>query len=231
MGNGLWVMGWKSDRLKRLHPVLDLTHPPSPITHHRLARGFTLIELLVALAIFVVMTATAYRGLSTMLDARQRIEQENRKWRSVALFYARLENDLEAALDRPVRGTADLALPALAGNALAIGEDDAQLAFTRSGYAGQAGTLSAAQRVAYRLRGKTLEVLTWTALDQAPRSRPEINPALQDVTRFVLRYLDRSGNWQTQWPLPGQSPGLPAALEASITLNSGETTQRIFVLP
>ena len=198
---------------------------------HRFTQGFTLVELLVALAIFVVMAATAYRGLSAILDARQRIDQENLKWRNVALFYARLENDLEAVLDRPVRGTADLALPALVGNALSVGDDDAQLAFTRSGYAGQVGLLTAPQRVGYRLHGETLELLTWAALDQAPRSRPEINPALKEVTQFALRYLDRNGNWQTQWPLPGQSPGLPAALEASITLRSGETVQRIFALP
>lgn len=211
--------------------AFDFTPHPSPLTPHSFTKGFTLIELLVALAIFVVMAATAYRGLNAILDSRQRVEQENNKWRSVALFYARLENDLEAALDRPVRGTADISLAALAGNALAAGEDDAQLAFTRSGYAGQAGSLSAAQRVGYRLRDDTLELLTWTALDQAPRSRPEINPALNDVKQFALRYLDRNGNWQTQWPLPGQNPELPTALEASITLRSGETVQRIFALP
>jgi len=217
--------------MRHQHTAFDLTPHPSPLTPNRPCKGFTLIELLVALAIFVIMAATAYRGLSAMLDARQRIDLENRKWRSVALFYARLENDLEAVIDRPVRGTADLPLPALVGNALAVSEDDAQLAFTRSGYAGQAGVLSAAQRVGYRLHGETLEVLTWTALDQAPRSRPENNPALQDVTQFALRYLDRSGNWQSQWPLPGQNPGLPTAVEASITLRSGETVQRIFALP
>lgn len=211
--------------------AFDLTPHPYPLTPHRLSKGFTLIELLIALTIFVVMAATAYRGLSAILDARQRVEQENRKWRSVALFYARLENDLEAALDRPVRGTTDLSLAALVGNTLAVGEDDAQLAFTRSGYAGQAGSLSAAQRVGYRLHGETLELLTWAALDQAPRSHPETNPALQGVTQFALRYLDRNGNWQTQWPLPGRNAGLPTAVEASITLRSGETVQRIFALP
>lgn len=200
-------------------------------TPRRFRKGFTLIELLVALAIFVVMAATAYRGLSAMLEARQRIEQENHKWRNVAQFYARLENDLEAVLDRPVRGTADLALPSLAGIESTVGEDDAQLSFTRSGYAGQAGMLSAPQRVGYRLHGNTLELLSWAALDQAPRSHPVINPALQDVTRFTLRYLDRNGSWQMQWPLPGRNSGLPAAVEASITLRSGENVQRIFALP
>lgn len=221
-GNRSCPKGCKSDRPNR---------PPGIFAPPPCEPGFTLVELLVALAIFVVMAATAYRGLSTMLDARQRIDRENQKWRSVALFYARLENDLEAALDRPVRGTADLALPALAGNALAVGADDAQLAFTRSGYPDQTGMLSAAQRVGYRLRGETLELLTWTALDQAPRSRPQTSPALKGVKQFDLRYLDSNGIWHTQWPLPGQSQGLPRALEADLTLLSGETLKRVFALP
>lgn len=197
-------------------------------------RGFTLVEILVALAIFAIMALAAYRGLSTMLDARERIEQENSKWRSVALFLARLENDLEAISNRPVRSTSDLGLTALTGNAAMLGADDAQLAFTRSGYAGQGGKLSAPQRVGYRLREETLELLTWSALDQAPRSRPDISTALAGVTQFALRYLDQSGNWHTQWPLPGQAaqnPGLPAAVEARLTLRSGETLTRIFALP
>lgn len=196
--------------------------------------GFTLIEILVALAIFAIMALAAYRGLSTMLDARQRIEQENSKWRGVALFFARLENDLEATLARPVRGASDLGLAALTGSTMLHGEDDAQLAFTRNGYAGQSGKLSAPQRVGYRLRGETLELLTWSALDQAPRSHPEISTGLAGVTQFALRYLDQTGNWQTQWPLPGQTEqnsGLPAAVEARLTLHSGETLTRVFALP
>lgn len=231
MRNGEWVMGAKCDRPNHLPPAFDLTPHSSPLTPNPFSKGFTLIELLVALAIFVVMAATAYRGLNAMLDARQRVEQENRQWRDVALFYARLENDLDALLDRPVRSASDLTSPALMGHALTVGEDDAQLAFTRSGYVGQTGSLAAAQRVGYRLRGETLELLSWSALDQAPRSRPEINPALQNVAQFTLRYLDLSGNWQTQWPLPGQVAGLPTAVEAGITLRSGESVQRVFALP
>jgi general secretion pathway protein J len=193
--------------------------------------GFTLVEILVALAIFAIMALAAFRGLSAMLDARAHIERENDKWRGVALFFARLENDLEAALNRPVRGAADLGLPALTGSATILGEDDTQLAFTRNGHAGQEGQLSAPQRVGYRLRGEALEMLAWSALDQAPRSRPEISLGLEGVTQFVLRYLDQTGNWQTQWPPPGQNTGLPAAVEATVTLRSGESIMRMFALP
>lgn len=194
-------------------------------------RGFTLVEILAALAIFAIMAIASYRGLAMMLDAREHIGQENARWRSVALFFSRLENDLEAFLDRPVRGTSDLLLPSLKGSAMAYGEDDAQLAFTRSGFAGPGGALSAPQRVGYRLRGEAIEYLTWDALDQAPRSRPEVSHILEEVTRFELRFLDRNGNWQTQWPLPDREPGLPAAVEARLSLRSGEELVRMIALP
>lgn len=201
----------------------------SPLTPHPKS-GFTLIELLVALAIFAIMALAAYRGLSVMLDARQRLDLENRKWRGVAQFFARLENDLGAVLDRPVRGGADVVLPALSGKALAVGEDEAQLAFTRSGYNAQSGVLAAPQRVGYRLRGETLELLSWPVLDQAPRSSPDAGQALQGVTRFELRYLDRNGGWQQQWPPSGPEAGLPAAVEIRLWLRSGEEVQRVFAL-
>lgn len=232
MGNGLWVMGVKPDGPASQRPVFDFTHYSLPITHHHSAKGFTLVELLVALTIFAVMSIAAYRGLSTMLDARARIEMENHKWRNVALFFTRLENDLDAFRKRPVRGTSDLPLPALSGNAIAVGEDDAQLAFTRGGYSGQESNLSAPQRVGYRLRHGRMEMLSWAILDQAPLSRPEVYQALGEVTRFELRYLDPAGNWQQQWPLPGQAVNQPpGALEISLTLLSGEVVKRVFALP
>ncbi|MDO9190695.1 MAG: type II secretion system minor pseudopilin GspJ [Sulfurimicrobium sp.] len=232
MVNGSWDMGGKPEGQARRRPVSGFTHHPSPITHHHPTKGFTLIELLVALTIFAVMSIAAYRGLSTMLDARARIELENHKWRNVALFFSRLENDLDAFRMRPVRGTSDLPLPPLAGNALAVGEDDAQIAFTRGGYSGQEGKLSAPQRIGYRLRQGQVELLTWNILDQAPRSRPEVYRALGGVTQFELRYLDAAGNWQIQWPLPGQQANQPPnALEVSLTLGSGEAVKRVFALP
>ncbi|MBZ0105229.1 MAG: type II secretion system minor pseudopilin GspJ [Sulfuricella denitrificans] len=195
-------------------------------------RGFTLVELLVALAIFSVMSIVAYRGLSTLLDARAQVELENRKWRNVAQFFSRMENDLDAFRKRPVRSSADLQLPPLTGNALTAGEDDAQLTFTRGGYSGQEEKLTAPQRVGYRLRNGRVEILAWDILDQSPRSRPVAYPALGEVAGFELRYLDGAGAWQLRWPLPGQATDMPPdAVEVSLTLQTGEVVKRIFSLP
>ncbi|PWB56750.1 MAG: hypothetical protein C3F18_04855, partial [Nitrosomonadales bacterium] len=52
--------------------AFDFSAHPSPLTPHRFKQGFTLVELLVALTIFAVMSIAAYRGLTTLLDARTR---------------------------------------------------------------------------------------------------------------------------------------------------------------
>ena len=62
------------------------------------SRAFTLVELLVALAIFAVLAGFAYRGLQAMLDNREALQKETRKWRDVALFVGRIERDLSAVL-------------------------------------------------------------------------------------------------------------------------------------
>src|SRR5688500_11996285 len=63
-------------------------------------RGFTLIELLVALAIFAIMSGFAFRALTGMLDSREALAKESRKWRDVALFVGRVERDVAAVLPR-----------------------------------------------------------------------------------------------------------------------------------
>ncbi len=193
-------------------------------------RGFTLVEMLVALTIFALMSVLAYRGLNAALQTRAHLTEDNRRWRDIALTLAQLEQDMGLAVNRPVRGSGGLPLPALVGNAQAFGTNDAQLSFSRMGMAWQSGVLADVQRHGYRLNKGTLEQLVWPVLDQAPRSEPAVHPLLERVRRFELRYLDGSGNWQSRWPLPGMA-ALPAALEVVLELDGGVAVTRVFALP
>jgi general secretion pathway protein J len=191
--------------------------------------GFTLLEILVALIIFSLMSVMAYRGLTTVLQTRAHLAQENQKWRAVAMLFARMEKDLSMLAKRPIRDPGDLSAAALIGKTNASGEQDALLMFTRMGLPEQANALAGPLRFGYRLRNDSVEQLIWPVLDAAPRSVPSVNVLLEQVTSLELHYLDRLGAWHATWPLAGNSPDLPSAV--TLELKSKERITRLFALP
>ncbi len=198
------------------------------------SRGFTLIEVLIALTIFAVMSALAYRGLTSILGSRDRVAQENGKWRDVSFFFARLEADLVNAVARGIRNSNNLMEAAFIGNATFAKETEGQLMFTRMGLPGAGGTLAAPQRFGYRLKQGIVEELVWPVLDQGQRTVPEVYPLLAGVRTLQLRYLDGANQWRDSWPgvSSGGAPAtpLPKAVEVALTLDSGETITRLLLL-
>jgi general secretion pathway protein J len=196
----------------------------------REAYGFTLIELLVALAIFAVLSGLAYRSLAVVLDSRGHIDRENRKWRDVALFLARLEQDVATALPRPVRDAGDTMAPAFAGTPAPARAHEGLLVLTRTAFAAEPGAAEPPRRLGYRMRGNTVELLAWTVLDQGPRTEPAVVAALRDVKAMEVRFLDRRGQWHAYWPPPGAAApqkSVPAGIEVALTLTSGERVVRL----
>ncbi len=188
-------------------------------------RGFTLIELLVALVIFALLSAMAYRGLNSVIEARDHVAAEQRKWRSLSLFFARLEEDVDQASHRPITDKFGLLQPAWVGKRGILAEDDANLYLTRIGSRDMEST-----RIGYRFNHGTIEELVWPSLDQAPQARPAVHTLLTGVRELKLQYLSRNKLWVPNWPLAGGDE-LPRALEATLVLDSGEQIKRIFALP
>lgn len=194
-------------------------------------RGFTLIELLVALVILTLLSVAGYRGLDAVLQTRERVAAETRKWQHLSFFFARLNQDIAQAVRRPVRDEAGaIVRAAWVGTTVTVGEDDAELIFTRAGIPDQGAALQAPQRIGYRLEQGMVVMLRWPALDQPPRIKPVRYPVLEGVREFRLRYLDNSGIWQPQWQYPTDPGKLPVAAEVTLTLASGEEITRLFAL-
>lgn len=196
----------------------------------RRARGLTLVELLVAIAIFGVLSGFAYRALTVVLESRGRVEQENRKWREIALFFNRLEQDLAASAPRPVREANASLSPALVGNPMPNGAADAAVVLTRTGFAVDPRAIEPPRRIGYRLRGGVVEMLYWSGLEVAPRSEPRAVAVLFNVSALDLRYFDRRGQWHRAWPPAGANnpeSEIPAGIEVGVTLVSGERITRL----
>jgi general secretion pathway protein J len=196
------------------------------------AKGFTLVELLVALAIFALVSGFAYRSLNAMLESREALQKESRKWRDVALFVGRVERDLDSVLPRGALSSSGTPLAPVSSTLDVLSEGDG-LALTRAGSPLQENTLAAPQRVAYRLRAGAVERLAWGSVDAAPRQDPVATPVLPQAAGLAFRFLDpKSGEWRTSWGLPGSAETrAPAAVEMTLTLASGETIVRLMDLP
>ncbi|MGB8338579.1 MAG: type II secretion system minor pseudopilin GspJ, partial [Burkholderiales bacterium] len=143
--------------------------------------GFTLIELLAAIAIFAIMSAMAYRSLSAVLETRKQLEVEQQKWRDIVLLFARMEQDFASALQRYIRDSSDNKVAAFIGKPDTIGEYDGQVMFTRMGFSGQSGALTAPQRMGYRFRDGKLEHMSWPVLDQGTRTAPVIGTLVENL--------------------------------------------------
>jgi general secretion pathway protein J len=190
------------------------------------ARGFTLLEVLLAVAIVALIAVLGYRALAALSDSESKLAAEATRWRTLDLFFARLEGDLRQAMPRPAR-LSDAREPAWVGVDDATG--NSALAFSRAGpeFALEAG--SAGQRLAYRFRDGTVEVLYWASYDRPRGVDPTAYTLLDGVAAFQLAYLTKEGAWVNTWPSPGESE-LPRAVKVDLTLASGETIERWLAL-
>jgi len=189
------------------------------------ARGFTLIELLTALLILSLLALMSYRGLGAVLDTREHVRQETDKWRRVANFFARFEQDVQLAAPRPVR-TASGSAPAW------LGRPDTMPGprLEASRFASAEG-VDTPRRIAYGLNEKQeIELWLWPGLDVAPDALPARYPVLSGVTKFEFQYLNDDLAWVGAWPTSPRDAAIPRAVRLRIVLASGEEIVRVFAL-
>jgi general secretion pathway protein J len=189
-------------------------------------RGFTLVEVLIALAIVALLSLLGYRAVSALSDSEDKLSAEATRWRTLDLFFARLEADLREAIPRPARFS-DTREPAWLGATDAAG--NGLLAFSRAGPEFALEPSSAGSRLAYRFQGGAVEVLYWASYDRPRGVEAKAYPLITGVTGFRLAYLAKNGSWLENWPQAGE-PDLPRAIKVDLTLDSGETIERWLAL-
>jgi general secretion pathway protein J len=191
-----------------------------------LRTGFTLLEVLIAIAIVALISVLGYRAIAALSDSETKLAAEATRWRTLDLFFARLEGDLRQAMPRSAR-LSETREAAWAGATDAMG--NGVLVFSRAGPEFTLEAASAGQRLAYRFREGSVEVLYWAGYDRPRGVDPTAYPLLDGVATFRLAYLTRDGTWIDTWPRTGDSE-LPRAVKVGLTLASGETIERWLAL-
>ena len=188
--------------------------------------GFTLIELLVALAILALVSVLGYRALWSLSESEAQLTAEALYWRNLDGMFARLEADMREALPREVR-TGIGSEPAWIGD---VGPDgNSELRFSRAGPELLIEPGSGGQRIGYRLRNGSVEVLYWPRFDQPSATLPEAYALAGGVARLRVAYLDAGGGWRDRWPALGE-PAVPRAVRVVMTMAGGDVIERWLAL-
>jgi general secretion pathway protein J len=168
----------------------------APVKVNRRSAGFTLLEVLIAVSIFALLALGTYRMLASVLASDETTRRHELQLRELQRAFAVLEQDLAQVGPRPIRDGFGDPRPALVGEA-----EPAAMEFSRLGWRNPLGNpRSSWQRVRWQLVGSTLQRSYWPVLDQAVDSQALPQQVLTEVRSLELRYLDRDGNWQNEWP-------------------------------
>ena len=188
--------------------------------------GFTLLELLIAIAIFSVMSVSAYTGLRNYLSMHEQYEAREEIFSSVQTAINLIEADLENLAPRPIRDQFGDPVAALS----AKGETDIELSRHRPGLPMEFGLVDL-MRVDYFIEDNQLIRRTWEVLDRTPGSFANERVLLDDVSEISWQFLANA--WTNYWPLnrdPLSAKRLPRAVEFSIDFEDGRNITRLVAL-
>ncbi|MEO0436318.1 MAG: type II secretion system minor pseudopilin GspJ [Pseudomonadota bacterium] len=209
------------------------------------ASGFTLVEVLVALAITVMVTATAYTSISAAISSVDQLRAGGDRVRDLNRALSIVSRDLRQFSNRFIVDEFDEPRAPLTGGPLAIHP----LELTRAGWQNSTGLpRSDLQRVFYYLEDDSLWRAYYQVLDRLGDSEPVRVRLLDRVEELELRFLPElellqvdqnanidTRNWERNWVLePGTGltpPDPPQALEIRLNLEDFGELRRIYELP
>ncbi|MEM9397954.1 MAG: type II secretion system minor pseudopilin GspJ [Pseudomonadota bacterium] len=213
--------------------------------HRAGAGGFTLVEVLVALAITVMVSATAYTSISAALASVDQLRAGGDRVRDLNRALAIVSRDLRQFSNRFIVDEFDEPRAPLTGGPLAVHP----LELTRAGWQNSTGLpRSDLQRVFYYLEDGSLWRAYYQVLDRLGDSEPVRVRLLDRVEELELRFLpelellqvDQSTqidtrNWEQNWVVePGTGltpPDPPQAVEIRLLLEDFGELRRIYELP
>ena len=196
------------------------------MTRYSPQHGFTLFEMVVAVAIFAVMGAIAYPGLSEMAKTGQVVGESNRRISDLQFAVAYLSRDWLQVSKRKIRNR-------YGDEESNILIEENTITFTR---AGRSNLLqqkrSRLQRVRYSLLDKKLIRQHWLSLDQGIAEEPFTTVLLGNVEAFEVNFIDGSEKKIENWPaIESFGTGTPIALSFTLDLDYLGEIRRILEIP
>ncbi len=201
---------------------------PSKVSRRRTARGFTLLEILIAIAVFSVLSMSAYQVLQGVISADETSSRHTKRLKELQRSMLLIERDMQQIAARTVRqdGESD---KSLLRTGKFVAESDADgLGFVRLGWTNPINQLPRSNlvRVAYRLKDENLERLYFLYPDVVTGVEPQVQVLITDVEDLKFRYWNKG--WGDSWKNKKQ---LPKGIAIELKLKDFGEIRRLFLIP
>lgn len=197
----------------------------------KLNKGFTLIEVLIALFILAIISVIATAGLRSVINLQRGTRADLAQLQQLQIAMSLIERDLSQVIDRPITNSQGQIKPPIRGTST-------QVSFTRAGFSNPNMVFkrSSLQRVRYYLAGDKLVRATWTHIDAAPKTRPDLKVLLTQVKQLTIGYIGPKGQSVKSWAMPSAQLAsatmpkvvIPAAVIMHLNLGKQGGITRVF---
>lgn len=189
--------------------------------------AFTLLEMLISVAVFALMAAMAYGGLSQIIRSSEHIQQSNASLAELQFTLALIEKDILQLSNRKIRDEYGDEQAALI-----IGQDG--IIFSRLGWVNFFDPQrSHIQRLKYSVKEKQLIRQYWTSLDQTIEQKTIQSVLLNRVKNLSIKVIDANKKLHTTWPRSSDTPATASAakaLEITIELEQWGNVKKLIEL-
>lgn len=156
--------------------------------------GFTLLEMLISVAVFALMAAMAYGGLSQVIRSSEQIKLSNKTLSELQFTLSSIERDLLQLSNRKIRDE-------FGDEQAALKLKQDRLTFSRLGWVNFIGAQrSHIQRVEYVLDEDKILRRYWLSLDQTVEQKPIESTLIEGVKSLSFKVIDATGEVHISWP-------------------------------
>lgn len=213
-----------------------LLHQTKVTSQHKVCRikrqssGFTLLEMLAAIAIFSIISLSAWQIFQGVMTSHDVVLNKNERLRQLQYALLLIDQDLQQIADRGTRSDGTVTEQSLFSDSQMLDSDDEALALVRYGWHNPDQRLPrpGLQRVFYRLRDNHLERQYHHVLDPASINvEPVTQVLLNDINALTFQFY-LNGQWHDS--LPGDGT-FPQGLAITFEMDDLGRIERRYLLP